>query len=170
MLLGEATTAATSANDWLDWVSRAFALAALLLSLRTYFRGKAVDRRNVFIEIHRHLLEPDLVAARRRLYKIDSIDAVERLDADENAVMTDIYRVLAMFDLLGFYAESKWVDQTTVLEEWSDTLARSRQPAEHVLAWRRRVTDGPTWPHYQRLADLAVERVAERASLEAARA
>jgi len=163
MPLGDATVAAAAETNWLGSISLALALSAFVLSCLTFRRGKAVDRRNVFIEIHRQLLEPDLVAARRLLYKLRSLADVENLSNQGDEQMTHIYRLLAMFDLLGFYAESKWVDEGTVLEEWGDTLNRSRQPAEHVLAWRRQVTDGPTWPHYQRLAQAAADLVAARA-------
>src|SRR5690242_5584709 len=108
MLLGE-TTAAVASSHWLDWVSRGLALAAFLVSWLSFRRGKAVDRRNVFIEIHRHLLEPDIVAARRRLYKFKSLDEVERFARTDDAGMTHVYRLFALFDLIGYYAESKWV-------------------------------------------------------------
>lgn len=167
MLLREATITAAATTYWIASLSLALAASAFVLSLLTFLRGKAVDRRNVFIEIHRLLLEPELVAARRDLYKFKSLDDVQIHSSHHDVQMTHIYRLLALFDLLGFYAESGWVDERTVLEEWGDTLARSRQPAEHVLAWRRNVTDGPTWPHYQRLAQIAAARIAVRASVPA---
>lgn len=161
MLLRDAASASTGPT-WLDIVTAAAAILALGLSAFTLWRTRRVDRRNVFIEIHRLLLDPDLVAARRRLYKIKSDEDVALLDDEQDESLTHIYRVLALFDLLGYYAESRWVNREEVLEEWSDSLHRSRAPGRHVLAWRRRVTEGPLWPHYQALAIATSAHVEER--------
>lgn len=83
-------------------------------------------------------------------------------DTDRDA-LTGIYRVLAMFDLLGFYAESRWVDERTVFAEWGDSLDRSRSRAAHVIEWRKEITTRADWPHYQRLARLAPEGPPESA-------
>lgn len=119
-----------------DWLTRWLSLLALAIALASFFRTRLVDRRNMFVDLHTRLMEPDMVKARRDLYHLESLDDVQALHESEPERMTHLVRLFALYDLLGLYAERGWVRRRDVLAEWSHSLQRSRSHAAHVLRWR----------------------------------
>lgn len=142
-----------------DLITRAVSAVALIVAIASFLRTRQVDRRNLFVDMHSRLLDPDLVKARRDLYHFNSVDDVASFNASEPERMTHIYRLLAMYDLLGLYAEKRWVKRATVLAEWRHSLRRSIPHARHVLDWRADWTGWDNWPHYQDLAKRAARAV-----------
>jgi hypothetical protein len=140
-------------------VSAFLALCALALGMVNFQRAKKLDKRDLFLRLHEALVEPEVVAGRRALYKIKTTDGAAAACVDEQT-SSRIYRALALFDVLALYVESKWIDEGTVLKEWSNSLVRSTEPAELWMAERYKGVEWHSWPHYQALASKAarVER------------
>lgn len=130
---------------------------SLFSSTFAIWRARQITRRNTFLDVHRRLLDDDLISARHKLRQIESVEDIEGLGSDGRS---DIYRLLATFDLLGLYAEEGWVKRRTVLDEWSYSLAESKDPASHFLDYREGFRPNREhWPHYQSLVIYAVEHL-----------
>lgn len=71
----------------------------------------------------------------------------------------DIYRALALFDVLGLYVEQGWADRWTVLDEWARSLSAYREPKRLWVAARWPQSSEARWPHYDRLASSAAKYV-----------
>lgn len=127
---------------------------ALILGVVNFLQAHRRDKRDLFLRLHETLVEPDVVAGRRALYKVKSEDDAEAVCGNEE-ISTRIYRALAMFDVLGLYVESRWIDERTVLREWSNSLVRSREPARLWIAKRYEGVQWHSWPHYTSLAEKA---------------
>jgi hypothetical protein len=140
-------------RDWVALGAFAASLAAVAIAVRNYTDAKARDRRDLFLTVHERLLEPEMVAARRVLYKLSSEAGVRGLREEDT---TRVYRLLAMYDLVGLYVESNWISKKTVLEEWSFSLCQSHEPGRRFIKVRQAMVGGPGWPHYRRLAEAAV--------------
>lgn len=145
-----------------DLITRGVSALAFIIALASFLRTRRVDRRNLFLEMHSRLLEPDLVTARRDLYRMGSASTVEDFNGQHADRMTHVYRLLAMYDLLGLYAERRWVSRSTVVDEWGHSLARSIPHAEAVIEWRRDWSGWDSWPHYRKLARHAAKKVRRR--------
>jgi hypothetical protein len=124
---------------------------ALVLSAINYKRARRLDERDLFLRMHESLLDPEVVAGRRLLYKITTRQAAEQTEY-RPAEMTQIYRALAMYDLLGLYVENGWIDEATVIAEWGHSLARSVEPARTFIEWRKVRFGSHDWEHFTRLA------------------
>lgn len=140
-----------STRDLLTVLAVLVSVGALALGLVNFTRARHLDKRDLFLKVHERLLEPDVVAGRRILYTLGSTQEAAALVYQEDR-MTLVYRALAMFDVLALYAESGWIDEATVLDEWGNSLARSVEPAEHFIAARYESTQWHSWPHYRALA------------------
>ena len=97
------------------------------------------------------MLDPEAVAGRRALSGIKSAADAEQTEYRPDE-MTQIYRALAMSDLLALYVENGWVDEATVTAEWGHSLARSIAPAEFFIEWRKQRFGSHDWEHFGRLA------------------
>jgi hypothetical protein len=137
--------------------SLAVAFVALAVAVASFWRAGRKDKRDLFLRIHEALIEPDVVAGRRALYKIRDKGYAKVLIHQE-AEQTSVYRALAMFDVLGLYAEEGWVDEETVLKEWGNSLRRSWAPASLFIEARYETIRWHSWPHYERLAKKALDR------------
>jgi hypothetical protein len=130
---------------------------ALALGFVNFRRARRLDKRDLFLRIHEALLAPEVVAGRRALYSItDQAQAAALVYQEE--VLTQVYRALAMFDVLALYAENGWIDEKTVLDEWGNSLARSVTPADHFIKARYDSIQWHSWPHYRLLAQKASAR------------
>jgi hypothetical protein len=152
-LVAQASQDSDHLRDWFAGASAIAAFTALGIALYNLRQGKKRDRRDLFISIHQALLDPEVVRGRQYLYAIKN-----RNDAASAALSTDksgpIYRALAMFDLMGLYAESKWIDEKTVAREWRYSIVNTHPAAKAWIAERYR--DRPqwhSWEHYQALAE-----------------
>jgi hypothetical protein len=130
---------------------------ALLLGVVNHRRASKLHKRDLFLKLHERLIDPDVVAGRRILYTLQSKDEAAALVYREDD-MTKAYRALAMFDVLALSAESGWVDEKTLLDEWGHSLRNSQAPAEHFIAARYETVRWHSWPHYQALAEKARTR------------
>lgn len=159
-MLTLAVAAAQSGDTVRNWISGASAVIALIalgVTLTNYRRSQDRDRRDLFLSVHRALIEPDVASGRRHLYRAKSQISAEGTAIDETA-SGEIYRALAMLDLLALYVESGWIDYDTVKKEWSYSLVNTRPGANLWIAERYRDREQEhSWEHYHRLA----ERVAK---------
>ena len=97
------------------------------------------------------------MAGRRALRNIHTADEALGYTRDDYA--TEVYRALAMFDVLGLYVEQGWVDRWTVMDEWARSLSAYREPKRLWVAARWPDSEEPRWPHYDRLASSAAKYV-----------
>lgn len=131
-------------------------IVALAVACVGFFRNTATDQRDLFLNVHARLLEPELVNARRKvLYeRVTEADDVNELHDDEKSAL---FRLFATYDLLGLYVKQGWLPLRLVLLEWSESLERSKVPGAAMIEWRKRkVTNA--WPHYQWLVEQAETR------------
>jgi hypothetical protein len=129
-------------------------LVALVFSGAAFFRSGRADKRDLFLRIHEMLLDPEVVRGRRRLYKITTREQAEHLH-DNPDDYTRVHRALALFDLLAKYEHYGWIDERTALDEWADSLARAKPPAELFIAARAREVGVRSWPDFLDLAGRA---------------
>lgn len=129
---------------------------AVLISVFALWRSRRLDKRDLFLRMHEALIDPEVVAGRRVLYTLDSREQAAALASQEEK-QTQVYRALAMFDLLGLYVENNWISEKTVLEEWSNSLNRSIKHADHFINARYETVQWHSWPHYRKLAEKATK-------------
>lgn len=138
-------------------ISGVIALSALALGIVNLTRSIRNDKRDLFLKVHRELLDPDLIDGRRLLYQLTAPSKRgELLGASDS--YTKMNRALAMFDVLALYVDYGWIRRETVLDEWSYSLAKSLEPALVFIRDRDESEDVWSWPHYRALAEAAVER------------
>lgn len=126
-------------------------LVALAVSAATFNLRLRSESRDLFLKVHEKLLEPDLMEGREILYALTSPDDVDALPRESRS---KLFRLFALYDVLALYVRQGWIPPVLVLDEWSESLKRSREPGAHFIAWRHRVTS-KAWPHYQWLAGMA---------------
>ena len=162
--IAAAETDAEAIRSLISGVSAFLALCALALGIVNFRRAQTLDKRDLFLRLHETLVEPEAVAGRRALYSIKTSKDAELACMNEKT-SSQIYRALAMFDVLALYVESHWVDEKTALKEWSNSLTRSREPAALWLEQRYMDVQWHSWPHYQALATKAARIEAGRKEL-----
>jgi hypothetical protein len=153
-----------SARNSITALGAIFSLAAVVLGVVNFRRARKLDKRDLFLRMHETMIQPDAVAGRRALYKITSPKDAET-SCMNDVTSSQIYRALALFDVLALYVESGWIDEGTVLKEWSNSLARSQEPARLWIAARYKGVHWHSWPHYQSLAKMAARVEKGRAEL-----
>ncbi|MFD1248493.1 hypothetical protein ACFQ3F_11910 [Nocardioides ginsengisoli] len=136
---------------------------ALFLGVVNFRRARRLDKRDLFLRMHETLLEPGVVAGRRALYEIREPKHAEALVYHEDT-LTQVYRALAMFDVLALYVDNGWIDEATVLDEWGNSLTRSIEPAKFFIEARYKTTQWHSWPHYRALAEKARQRAPKEQS------
>lgn len=136
-----------------------FTTVAVVLSLAAFYRSRRLDKRDLFLRMHTDLLDEIPMRGRRGLSTI--FDANTATWAAREVPATEIYRALAMFDVLGLYVEQGWIDRWTVMEEWARSLNAYREPKRLWVAARWPDGDQERWPHFDRLAASAAKYVAE---------
>jgi hypothetical protein len=148
---GAGTQPGTAFRDGVTALALVVSAAALSLGMLNYRRARRLDKRDLFLRLHESLLDPDVVAGRRALYEIKDVPSAAAL-VYETGTLTQVYRALAMFDVLALYVENGWIDEATVLDEWGNSLSRSIEPSQHFIAARYQTIQWHSWPHYRRLA------------------
>ena len=128
------------------------------------WRTHRVDRRNLVLKLYEQLIAPDMQTGRRLLHQYATSDADWwDVSSDAAAEARDkINGALAMFDVVGWYVEKKYVDADAILEVWSPALVRCWYRAYDPYIRVRRETEGwEGWSYYERLVRKA-ERHLER--------
>jgi hypothetical protein len=128
--------------------------AAFILGCVNFSRARRLDKRDLFLRMHESLLDPSIVDGRRALYDIKTIGDATRLSLDADTT-TSVYRALAMFDVLALYVENGWIAESTVLEEWGNSLRRSVEPSRLFIEARYATIQWHSWPHFRELAEKA---------------
>ena len=136
-----------------------FTTLAVLLSLAAFYRSRRLDKRDLFLRMHTDLLDEIPMRGRRVLGTIFDVNTATW--AAREVPATEVYRALAMFDVLGLYVEQGWVDRWTVMEEWGRSLSAYREPKRLWVAARWPNNDEDRWPHYDLLAESAAKYLAE---------
>jgi hypothetical protein len=132
-------------------------IIAVTFTATTFFLTRARDKRDIFLKIHERQLDPDLQEGRRLLYK-----SFEGETEPDFKLMRDshpdeyskINRSLAMLDVMGLYAENRYVSEKLVLEEWGQALA-DLAPKARVFIEHRSANRNKAWLHLSRLLDAA---------------
>jgi hypothetical protein len=140
-------------------ISLGLALLALFVSFYSLLAGRARDRRDVFLEMHRLLaVDKDLQEGRRLVYeRINSVDDVRSLrdsqDPDDRAAVASINNALGMFELLALYVHRGYIDEDLVLREWGHTYAKAWSHGRHFVQERldREKGGWSGWPHLRTL-------------------
>lgn len=150
----EAYGAEVDLRGFLTILALVVSAGALALGVVNFQRARRLDKRDLFLRMHEALLDPAVVAGRRALYDLRDTGQAAALVYKEET-LTQVYRALAMFDVLALYVENGWIDEATVLDEWGNSLRRSIEPAEHFIAARYQTIQWHSWPHYRALAEKA---------------
>lgn len=145
------TGGSSATRDILTGLALVVSAGALVLGAINFRRARQLDKRDLFLRMHEALLEPSVVAGRRALYELKDKASAAALGRQEQS-LTNVYRALAMFDVLALYVENGWIDEDTVLDEWGNSLRRSIEPAEHFIEARYETIQWHSWPHYRDLA------------------
>ncbi|MFF2495952.1 hypothetical protein [Agromyces sp. NPDC058064] len=130
-------------------------IAAFAFSLLSYALQRAKDRRDLFLNLHQTLIEPELQEGRRRLHVLDESRLGTIQDEDLDGYQ-QINRSLAMFDVFAMYVNRRYISEELALEEWGDVLARTWTKAEPFIEARYARSGHRPWPHLRALGPRAV--------------
>jgi hypothetical protein len=136
-------------------IALAISIAAFGFSLLTYRQQQAKDQRDLFLEIHRALIEPDLQEGRRRVHALNAGEMVTVHDDDLDGYQ-QINRALAMFDIFAMYVNRRYIREDLALEEWGDVLAGTWTKAEPFIEARRERSGHLPWPNLRSFGPRAV--------------
>ncbi|MFH8698793.1 hypothetical protein [Streptomyces chartreusis] len=116
-----------------------------------------LNKRDLFLSLHERLCGSEQLHGRRLLrHRANTQRGAYRLrNGDDDDALT-AGGAVAMLDTLGLYVERGYVYQDLALEESGDTLIELKPHARRFIE-ARDVNRREPWPHYQRLAEAAVE-------------
>jgi hypothetical protein len=115
--------------------------------------------------MHERLIDSDLRLGRQILTDyVTSVEAAGTLRRDRPNDYQVAGRTLAMLDILGLYAERKYVDSQLVFQEWGPSYAALCESGRYYITERvAREKPGhwAGWPHFQRLSKKAMQSALE---------
>jgi len=147
-------------NEWrslmVDVVSIILSSIAVGFSIFVFVNGLRRYKRDLFLRIHEIMIGEDQYRGRQLLLSRPYDETnIEELSFSER---TNISRVLATYDTLGFYLQHGYLMKENVLDMWGDPAYRAWDAAQPFVARRRRVSGLPAYPHFGYLAGLAASR------------
>jgi hypothetical protein len=147
-------------NKWrslmVDVVSIILSSIAVGFSIFVFVNGLRRYKRDLFLRIHEIMIGEDQYRGRQLLLSRPYDETnIEELPFSER---TNISRVLATYDTLGFYLQHGYLMKEDVLDMWGDPAYRAWDAAQPFVARRRRVSGLPAYPHFGYLAGLAASR------------
>ncbi|MFF2276223.1 hypothetical protein [Agromyces sp. NPDC058126] len=133
-------------SDITGAIALVISIAAFGFTLLSFALQRAKDRRDLFLSMHRALIEPDLQEGRRRLNALDE-SRLGSIQDDDLDGYQQINRSLAMFDIFAMYVNRRYISEELALEEWGDVLARTWTKAEPFIEARGERFGHRPWPH-----------------------
>jgi hypothetical protein len=138
---------------------------ALAISMYAAVSTRRRDRRDLYLKMQQHLIEPEQLEGRRLLFaKVQSVDGVRHLREERQDDYDKINRSLSTLEQFGSYVNNGWISRSLVLREWGHTYAavwsRAGYFVEDREAWQESRWSG--WPHLRSFGDEATEWVEHR--------
>jgi hypothetical protein len=125
-------------------MSVAIAVAALVLSLSAFLHGRWRDRRDLFLQIYKHLVSANQQRGRRLLHSMGEKQAqVKDLSEDDYVLINN---ALASLNVLAFYYQRRYVRRKDVLELWALPVRRALLAGDAFLEHRDALQELPIWP------------------------
>src|SRR5436309_2706793 len=104
-----------SVSQVLSIAATIISCSAFGLSILIWTESRTHDRRDLFLKMHERLIDSDLRLGRQILTDyVTSVEAAGTLRRDRPNNYQVAGRTLAMLDILGLYAERKYVDSQLV--------------------------------------------------------
>ena len=114
---------------------------AVAFSIFVFVEGRRRYKRDIFLNIHEHLISEDQYR-RRQLLLSHSFDevSIEKLSLSDRA---NISRAMAMYDTLGLYLRRGYLIEDDVIEMWGNAAYRAWRKAQPFVERRARRTGLP---------------------------
>lgn len=133
---------------------------ALGFAISTFFVNRWKDKRDLFLKIHERQLDPELQRGRRLLHEhfadtdVPSFDGLKTDAPDDYA---QINRAVAMLDVMGLYADKRYVKKSLVINEWGQSLS-TIAPKARLFIEHRSIGSTKAWPHLTKLLEKAEKK------------
>jgi hypothetical protein len=124
----------------------------LLSPSASSFSWKAADdTKDVFLNIHEHMISEDQYQGRQLLLSqtFDEV-SIENLALSDRA---NISRAIAMYDTLGLYLRRGYLIEDDVIEMWGNAAYRAWCKAQPFVERRTKRTGLPAYPNFRYLAE-----------------
>jgi hypothetical protein len=141
-------------------ISTVISVVALGLSLFVLVDSRRLDRRDLLLKLHEQLNAQDRSVGRRLLYQLAG-QPVESWPEDQ---FDRVNNALTSFDVIGMYAELRYVRRDDVLRLWAEPAYRAWKAAQPFLDFRSRQNGSRPWPYFAQLAHDAEAELRRRGS------
>jgi hypothetical protein len=134
-------------------------LSALAVGISIYsvLSSRRRDRRDLYLSMQQHLIEPEMLEGRRLLFaEAKSVGHVRTLRESRREDYDKINRALSTFEQFGSYVLHGWIDRDLVLEEWGHTYAAVWRVGSHFIEERDSHQEG-RWSGWNNLRQLGRE-------------
>jgi hypothetical protein len=148
-------------NIAVSFVALVISTVALAFGVFTWRDRKSQEKRDLFLQLHERLHDVQLQRGRRVLYQLRSEDDAEDLFRHRPEDYDLANKALWMLDIAALYAEQDYVDRELFMQEWGFVYAAIFEHGRRFINERVRRTELSAkfaWPHFQSLAEQAVDR------------
>jgi len=148
-------------NVAVSYVALIISAFAFAFGIFTWRDRKRQDMRDLFLQLHERLHDVQLQRGRRILYQVCSEDDAAALFHQRSEDYDFANKALWLLDIAALYAEQGYVDRELFMQEWGFVYAAISKHGRHFINERIRrtaISARFAWPHFQSLAEQAVER------------